>query len=229
MRSVQKAITTLVQHVLSMTIFKVYLLIVYFWFDIKHNTDTGGLIRLDDLSITSDNKPRGYRDQATMVIPLRQLFNHIKLMMPREGVFVDLGCGKGRVLLIASSYGFREVRGVEFAHELCEIAKRNCAVYKQHTTVDTDFQIIESDVVDYLINTDETVFYLFNPFDEVVLSEILDNIAASLEIRPRRILIIYFNPVCGDIIEWQDKSVELEECVVLGYRFALYASAEYEA
>jgi predicted RNA methylase len=39
--------------------------------------------------------------------------------------FVDFGSGKGRVLLVASHYPFREVVGVEFSPELQKIAEGN--------------------------------------------------------------------------------------------------------
>ena len=47
-------------------------------------------------------------------------------------VFVDLGSGKGRILLLASRYPFRGVVGVEFAHELNEVAERNIALSANH-------------------------------------------------------------------------------------------------
>ena len=190
------------------TIFKFYILIIDFYFDIKYGTDTIMLTKLDDLTIESDNKERGSHYEGTRVIPLRKLFNNIKLMIPVDSLFVDLGCGKGRVLLIASQFGFRQVRGVEFAHELCEIAKYNCAVYKSKTEVRTEFQIIESDVVDYVINTDENVFFMYNPFDEVVLRKVLNNITRSLKIEPRRAFIIYYNPKHGNFIEQHDNFVK---------------------
>lgn len=199
--------------------------IVEFFFDFIYRTDTRREENLDDLTIGSDNKERGVRYEPTKVLPLRKLFNYLRLRIPDDRILVDFGCGKGRVLLIASDFGFKEVRGVEFAHELCEIAKNNCAVYKHPTAIRTEFKIIESDVVDYIINPDENVFFMFNPFDEVILSKIINNIATSLNIRPRRILIIYNRPKYSNVIEQQDKFIRLEECVFGGIRFALYSNS----
>jgi SAM-dependent methyltransferase len=198
--------------------------IVDFFFDFIYRTDTRREENLDDLTIGSENKKRGVRYEPTKVLPLRKLFKYIRLMIPTNRIFVDFGCGKGRVLLIASNFGFKEVRGVEFAHELCEIAKNNCAVYKHQTAVSTEFKIIESDVVDYIINPDENVFFMFNPFDEIILNKIINNITTSLNIQPRRILIIYNHPKYNNVIEQQDKFARLEECVFGGIRFALYSN-----
>src|SRR5208337_1976729 len=107
----------------------------------------------------------------------------------------------GIVLLVASEFGFKEARGIEFSPVLCDIAIRNCSVYKERTKAGTDFTIFMSDVIDYGLSDDEDVFYLFNPFDEYVLKQALNNITASLQRRNRGILIIYRNAVHSSIIE----------------------------
>src|SRR5699024_10596443 len=44
---------------------------------------------------------------------------------PRQFAFVDLGCGKGRVLIAAADFSFRSILGIEADAALCEIARRN--------------------------------------------------------------------------------------------------------
>ena len=39
--------------------------------------------------------------------------------------FIDFGSGKGRVLLVAAGFPFKEVIGVEFSRELHEVALKN--------------------------------------------------------------------------------------------------------
>jgi SAM-dependent methyltransferase len=189
-------------------------------FDFRYKTDTCEWAQLSDLTIDSTSKERGRRYQPTMVNPLRKLFKELRPIFPGDTVFIDLGCGKGRVLLIASKFGFREVRGVEFAHELCEIAKNNCSVYRDKTGVRTVFKIIESDVADYRISPDENVFYMFNPFDATILRKVLDNISDSLLMHPRRILIIYYNPECYDVIEKRSNFEKIREFSFIGHRLS---------
>src|SRR6476646_1262783 len=43
--------------------------------------------------------------------------------------FIDLGCGKGRVLLMASDYPFQKIVGVEFMPDLVGAAQKNIAGY----------------------------------------------------------------------------------------------------
>ena len=143
---------------------------------------------------------------------------------PSDSVFVDLGCGKGKVLLMASEYGFKRIVGVEFSHELCQDAKKNLFIYRKKVGVDMNVSIIESDVVDYEIEDDENVFFMFNPFDEVVMSKVLSNINMSLEKKPREIWLIYYNPLCGDIIEKQGNFVKVGDCISGGMEFIVYLS-----
>lgn len=193
-------------------------------FDIRYGTDTGGWARPEGLTIASPNRDRATTSMPTRVRPLRLLFNTLAPMVQTKGAFVDFGCGKGRALLVAAESGFREVRGVEFAHELCEIAKRNCEIYNRRTGKWTSFQVIESDAVDYAIRDDEDVFFMFNPFDEVVMNEILNNLAASILKQPRKLLIIYNNPRFGELIERHDRFLKTKDLVLSGNRFTLYSN-----
>lgn len=208
---------------LRVTLLRFYILAVDFFFDMRFGTDTRAPESLKNLTIESGNKERGVGYQATRIVPLMTLLEKIRPMIPAEGSFVDLGCGKGRALLVAAQFGFERVTGVEFARELCEVASRNCAAFKARKTPETEFRVVESDVVDYAIDDDDSVFYLFNPFDEVVLGAILANIAASLERCPRKTLIIYYNPRFGGLIEQHGAFARSAEYALWGYRFVVYS------
>ena len=61
--------------------------------------------------------------------PFRRLMRTLSL--PPGSGFVDFGCGKGRVLLLAAGFGFARITGVEFAKELCDIAKERGPLPKE--------------------------------------------------------------------------------------------------
>ena len=50
-------------------------------------------------------------------------------LRPRDegDVFVDFGCGKGRVLFLAARYRFARIIGVELSERMAEQARRNLA------------------------------------------------------------------------------------------------------
>jgi len=167
-------------------------------FEARYGTDTVSWVRIEDLEIDSDNKDRAVDYQPTQRLPLMRLLETLDI--PRDRVFLDLGSGKGKALLIAAEFGFETLRGVEFSPELCRVAEDNCEKYRKRTGNRTSFRIIESDAILYEF-TDEAVIYLFNPFDAWVLRFVMENLAQSLQTHPRRAWIIYRRPLHREVIE----------------------------
>jgi SAM-dependent methyltransferase len=114
-------------------------------------------------------------------------------------VFVDFGCGKGRVLYLAARYAFRRVVGVELRADIADLARRNLA-RQRHRFVCRDVEVVTSDARSFPIPDDMTVAYLFNPFPDPVFCDVLGRIRASLERRPRRLRLVYRNPAEHDRI-----------------------------
>jgi histone methylation protein DOT1 len=68
------------------------------------------------------------------------LFQQMMQALPidfTQFTFVDLGSGKGRVLLMASDYPFKRIIGVEFMPELHRVAQENIRKYTEHRTAAT--------------------------------------------------------------------------------------------
>ena len=93
-------------------------------FDRKYGTDTAGIVPLWRFRIRSPNARFGWRYQTSSAVELEQYLKCIP-HDPRDFTFVDLGCGKGRMLIAAGKLGFHRVVGVEFVAELATIAKNN--------------------------------------------------------------------------------------------------------
>ena len=87
-------------------------------FDLRYGTNTAAWVSLKRLNIRSENLSRAVDYQPTQILPLRRLLKEMEI--PRDKVFVDLGCGKGRVLLVAAEAVFEESREFskmrEFVH-----------------------------------------------------------------------------------------------------------------
>ncbi len=113
----------------------------------------------------------------------------------QDDVFIDFGSGMGRVVYqAASKYPFRRVIGVEISDRLHVIAldniERNRHRFRCH-----DVQLVHSDAREYEIPEDVSVVYLGNPFSGPVFATVLERLMATLERNPRRMRIVYFNPV----------------------------------
>lgn len=157
-------------------------------FDRRYGTDTDGIVRLGALRIESPNRDLGVRYQPSDPDDFRSLVAALPVD-PKDYVFVDLGSGKGRVLLLASEFPFRRVVGVEFAAELNEIAERNLALSSVHRRCD-DVCTVTADAADYALPEEPVVLYLYNPFAPEVLRRHLKRNSASLESRSQPLYVI---------------------------------------
>ena len=111
-----------------------------------------------------------------------------------EFLFIDLGSGKGRTLLMASEYPFRKILGVELLPELNQIAQENL---RKFSSSDQKCQALESicgDAAEFQFPAEPIVLYLFNPVSESGLGRVIGNLERSLIENPRRVLVLYHNP-----------------------------------
>jgi len=192
------------------------------WFDIRNGVNTCGIIRLNDLTITSRHRDRGNRYEPSRVLALREFFARSRRIITPQTCFVDFGCGKGRALIVASQFGIARVKGVEFAQELCDIARRNCREYRKRRGAGTSFEIIEGDAALYPIDPIDTLFFFFHPFDDLVMSQVLTNIADSIVHHPRRVHFCMHNSTLSEVIS-KSEAFEHDHTVdIHGYLFQVY-------
>ncbi len=163
----------------------------------KYNINTIELNRLQHLKIDSDNLVHSSIYQAANYFLIEQAFDYLRSVAANNDI-VDFGSGRGRAMVVAAAYGFRRITGIEFAKVLCVSAERNIQRV-QSNYPSSQFKVICDDAINYLINEDDSVFYFFNPFDDVVILQVIKNILKSLKKRPRKAYIVYLNPVHKEI------------------------------
>ncbi|HEY0328857.1 MAG TPA: class I SAM-dependent methyltransferase [Rhodopseudomonas sp.] len=152
--------------------------------DSKYGTETGGRVALDDLTIGHDSRRYGERYQASDPGVLRDAVAFIGLT-PGDYTFVDLGCGKGRMLIAAAELGFQSCVGVEFADELAELAARNVAACEfSHVSV------VHGDAADYAFGDAPFLLYMFNPFSQQVMQRVREHL---LRLKSPNYCIVYKN------------------------------------
>ena len=120
-------------------------------------------------------------------------------------VFLDLGAGKGRTLLMASDYPFRRIIGVELLPSLHHICEENLARYKSDSQKCFALQCVCADATCFALPQDPLVLYLFNPFPEAGLRIALGNIRKSMQQHPRSIYVLYHNPQLEHVVSEGDK------------------------
>jgi len=119
---------------------------------------------------------------------------------------VDFGSGKGGALITLSRFPFTRVAGVEIAPELVDIARDNLDKLK--------IQNVSMTVGDAAAFTDLdnfNYFYFFSPFPAAVMRSVIKNISDSLTRRPRKVILIYFNPEFHDSVVSDSPFVKTRE------------------
>jgi predicted RNA methylase len=109
----------------------------------------------------------------------------------QDFTFIDLGCGKGRVLLMASDYSFQRIIGVEFIPELHRAAQKNIAGYSSDRQRCRRIEAVCVDARDLQFPPGPLVVYLFNPFSEATFARVLEYLRESDEKMPRPVYIAY--------------------------------------
>ena len=164
----------------------------------KYNLDTIELDRLKTITVTGNNLEHASIYQACNYFILEKGFNYLRSINENKNI-TDFGCGKGRAMIVAAHYGFNNITGIDFAKALCLSAEKNM-LKTQLLSPLVKFNIICDDVVNYKIEKDQTVFFFFNPFDEVIMLKVVKNILSSLKEKDRKIYIMYANPVHKEIL-----------------------------
>lgn len=169
------------------------------FFDWRHGIETSQAVNTDELEATLRNRPHAARYRATRARAFRDLLN--KLALPENSTFVDVGSGKGRVLLLAAQHPFARVVGIEFSPMLCERARRNIDIFRAKTPALAPIDVCQEDVTQYTFRGDENVFFLYNPFDAAILNQFVENVRRSLAEHPRPIWLIYSVPLHAAVLE----------------------------
>ena len=154
---------------------------------------------LDALTITEGDKSKSSPYEALNYFILENLLGKFCKLFPREKSLVDVGSGKGRVMVAAAHYGFNNITGVDFAKELCAAAEKNINKIKTQFP-GTTFNIYCKDILNYEINADDKVFFLFNPFNKEIMEKFLEKIDRSVKEYRRIIYFIYANPQQKEIL-----------------------------
>jgi SAM-dependent methyltransferase len=152
---------------------------------------TSGLIPIETLM----DEWQGNHDYApTSIRAFHAFIESLDIRREDEEVFVDYGSGLGRVLLLASEYPFKRIVGVEVVKALAEKAAANIKNFKNQRQCQ-DIQIWVGSASDFEIPDDASVIYLSNPFHGQVLADVFNRLEKSLREKPRRLRVVYNNPV----------------------------------
>jgi SAM-dependent methyltransferase len=118
-------------------------------------------------------------------------------------IFVDLGAGMGRAMLLASKFPFAKVQGVELNPVLASIARKNIRKWQAEARDIAPMQITCGDVLESQLPKGPCLAFLFNPFGESVMRRVLKRLARIFADRPGELDLLYVNNEQEGVFELQ--------------------------
>jgi len=168
------------------------------WFDLYHNVDTSSqLAAQHDLGWTTDKVNFHYL--AIRPKCARRALRQLPLKARQEYTFIDFGSGKGRVLLIAAQHGFKRLGGIELRRELHDRAVKN--FQDRRNIPPCAMESFNLDAGKYQFPNEKLVLFFFNPFGREVMTKVLKNLDASLEVCNRDVWILLHDSTSAYLVD----------------------------
>ena len=101
-------------------------------FDIFYNVDTFPHMDQSILikkGLKKSKLSESARYDESSFLSVSKLFSSINIK--ENDVFLEVGCGKGIVMMSALNYNFSEIRGFDHSKYLCDISKKNLDIYSK--------------------------------------------------------------------------------------------------
>jgi SAM-dependent methyltransferase len=163
--------------------------------DFLHGVDTA----------TGDSAEEGVRtglphNHAYDPAPWRTLKRSLRLayLRPEKFTFVDIGCGKGRVLLAALALPFARIIGIELSPVLSKIAEQNVTAARLIARRCSSVHVIRADATHFVMPAGPNILFFYNPFPFAVMEIVLENITRGYLDNPRPVYLIFY--ACSSIM-----------------------------
>ena len=142
-----------------------------------------------------------------------------------DDVVFDLGAGAGRMVCVAARLDIRKCIGVEISEKYCDRARQNARRLRGRKA---PIEIVCEDATRTDLSAG-TIFYMFNPFGRDTLAAVVENLHQSLRVHPRRVRIIYVNPVHDELLHACSWLIKFDEFHALtGWRVSFWRNRAEE-
>lgn len=115
-----------------------------------------------------------------------------------QTTFIDFGCGKGRVLILAAQFGFERIIGVELDPKLAQDCQANLEKARNRTANGT-IQILTQDATSFILPMDPLTVFLYNPFVGAPLNVLVSRLHTRALDSAASVRVVYVNPVGLDL------------------------------
>jgi SAM-dependent methyltransferase len=173
-------------------------------FDREHGVDTDGLIYADPLASGHENDRHSAGYYATAPSLFRGAMALWRETLAGTGytledyTLVDIGCGKGRVLMLATEFRFREIVGIELNPRLARVARKNLRKWTIRTRASSlvrgEIRIVEGDALAVPLPDGPVVLFYFNSFEREMAEMWLARLGEVARERATPLDLIYIHP-----------------------------------
>ncbi len=174
-------------------------------FDRRRGVHTSARIDPKTLSVIGSHRASAVRYQPISEDSFRtllaRLIDLVGAALPLYR-FIDMGCGMGKVLLLAAEHPFRQVIGVEFAPDLVAICEKNlredrAALQRRCHTM----TVVLADAADFCFPRCPLVVFLYNPFGPDVLAPLLNNLCCVERSGAYEDFVVYHNAQHAQLLQ----------------------------
>ena len=128
--------------------------------------------------------------QPTSYRVMHRMFERVPLA--EDDQFIDIGCGRGRVLCFVARQPVARAAGVEIGAEHAGFARRNLENLRGRKA--KAWSVTAGSAADFDMGGG-TVFYMYNPFGGALFTEVIGKIRQAASAGSKPIRLMYINPV----------------------------------
>lgn len=169
-------------------------------FDVERGVDTGGLLGPEKIASGHPHDAHTtayFGSQPSVFLGLLERWSEgLRGSGQRleDFTFIDIGCGKGRIVMLASEWAFRRVVGVELSPSLVRTAQANLGRWARSPHRCADISVVTADVLDYPLPGTPTLLFLYHPFEAELFEQWVRSLA-GVSMRAAPLYLAYLNPV----------------------------------
>jgi SAM-dependent methyltransferase len=164
-------------------------------FDLKYGLDTQTSILIRHLETSAPGAEYANHYEGAAIPLVHRILRQLRTDLGRF-TFIDLGSGKGRVLLVAAQYSFKSVIGVEFSKTLHDIAESNISKFVDQELTKIRPTSINMDAAEFDFSQfNDKVVFCNNPFAASLMLRVLDNLERSVSKNGDNGILIYLTPI----------------------------------
>jgi predicted RNA methylase len=168
-------------------------------FDRQYGIETSGFIEARALApdAESGKAMMGYGGSQPGIV------RRVLATLPDKSAstFVDLGCGKGRVLVVASELNFKTIIGVDLSKSVLDKARENAAVVHERYPGRTPIKLVQRNALKFMPEGAKIVFYLYHPFGREGVEQFVAGLEEKIDNESAQVFVVYCNPVWSGVLD----------------------------